>query len=168
VKNRNSAEFLTAMNTGLTSILRRANVTMFATAFYGIIDLGKLTLEYSCAGHPGPFIAGRGHSLQLCIERSEKGPALGLIPGAVYRTREIDLGGIRRLLLFTDGVLEAENEAGEQFLEKRLLRTAGGDTEMNIESWLDGILETVLDFSEGHHFDDDVCLLGIEIGSQAG
>jgi phosphoserine phosphatase RsbU/P len=168
VKNRNSAEFMTAMNTGLASILRRADVTMFATAFYGIIDLGKLTLEYTCAGHPGPVIAGPLSSLQLCVERAEKGPALGIIPGAVYPTREISLGGVRRLLLFTDGVLEAENEAGEQFLEKRLLRTAGDDPEKDIESWLDGILDTVLDFSEGHHFDDDVCLLGVEIGTRAG
>jgi sigma-B regulation protein RsbU (phosphoserine phosphatase) len=168
VKSRDSAEFLAAMNAGLTSILKRANVTMFATAFYGIVDLEELTLEYSCAGHPGPVIAGSDRSLQLCTDRSEKGPALGLLAGAVYHTREIDLGGIRRLLLFTDGVLEAENEAGEQFLEKRLLRTAGDDPEKNIEGWLDGILDTVLDFSEGHHFDDDVCLLGIEIITPAG
>ena len=168
VKNGDSAEFLMAMNTGLTSILKRANVTMFATAFYGIIDLDKLTLEYSCAGHPGPVITGKDRALQLCIERNEKGPALGLIPGAVYRTREIDLSGIQRLLLFTDGVLEAENEAGEQFLEKRLLRTAGNDPEKNIETWLDGILDTVLDFSDDHHFDDDVCLLGIEVRTHAG
>ena len=65
-------------------------------------------------------------------------------------------------------MLEAENEAGEQFLENRLLRAAGGDSEKNIEGWLDGILESVLDFSEGHHFDDDVCLLGIEIETLAG
>lgn len=166
-KNRDSAEFLAAMNAGLTSILKRANVTMFATAFYGIIDLGRPTLEYSCAGHPGPVIAGNDRSLQLCTDRSEKGPALGLLPGAVYSIREVDLTGVRRLLLFTDGVLEAENEAGEQFLEKRLLGAACAPGK-NIEGWLDGILETVLDFSEGNHFDDDVCLLGIEIETPAG
>jgi sigma-B regulation protein RsbU (phosphoserine phosphatase) len=166
VKCRDSAEFLTAMNTGLTSILKRANVTMFATAFYGIIDLETLNLEYSCAGHPGPIISGAEQSLQLCVERSEKGPALGLIPGAIYRNQTINLGGIRRLLLFTDGVLEAENEAGEPFLEKRLLKTAGDHTNKDTENWLDGILTTVLDFSEGHHFDDDVCLLGVEISTQ--
>ena len=112
LKSRDSAEFLATMNAGLTSILKRANVTMFATAFYGIVDLEELTLECSCAGHPGPVIAGDGRSLQLCTDRSERGPALGLLPGASYSTREIYLSGIRRLLLFTDGVLEAENEAG--------------------------------------------------------
>jgi sigma-B regulation protein RsbU (phosphoserine phosphatase) len=163
VKSRDSAEFLAALNSGLTSILRRANVTLFATAFYGIIDLEELTLEYSCAGHPGPVITGKGRTLQLCSDRAGKGPALGLLPGAVYGSTEIDLDGIRRILLFTDGVLEAENEAGEPFLERRLLGIAGGDADKALDDWLDTILDTVLDFSEGHHFDDDVCLLGIEI-----
>jgi sigma-B regulation protein RsbU (phosphoserine phosphatase) len=163
VKNRDSAEFLSAMNTGLTSILKRANVTMFATAFYGIIDLEELTLEYSCAGHPGPVIAGKGRNIQLCTDRREKGPALGLIQNVAYSTMEIDLEGIQRILLFTDGVLEAENEAGEQFLEGRLLGVSVKDSEKTLDTWLDSILDTVLDFSDGHHFDDDVCLLGIEI-----
>lgn len=167
VKSRDSAEFVGALNSGLTSILRRANVTLFATAFYGIIDLAELTLEYSCAGHPGPVIAGNGRSLQLCADRAGKGPALGLLPAATYTSTKIDLGGIRRILLFTDGVLEAENEAGEQFLENRLLDIAGGDSEKALDAWLDTILDTVLDFSEGHHFDDDVCLLGIEIDGTA-
>lgn len=167
VKSRNSAEFLTAMNSGLTSILKRANVTMFATAFYGIIDLEELTLEFSCAGHPGPVISGEGRNVQLCTERGEKGPALGLIANATYPVREIDLDGISRLLLFTDGVLEAENEAGEQFLENRLLGIAGKVAAKPLDAWLDDILNTVLDFSEGHHFDDDVCLLGIEVRSAA-
>ncbi|QTN30969.1 SpoIIE family protein phosphatase [Akkermansiaceae bacterium] len=163
VKGRSSGEFLTAMNLGLTSILQRANVTMFATAFYGIIDLGALTLEYSCAGHPGPWPAGDGKSLQLCSGKKERGPALGLISKVSYPSSAMSLDGIRRLLLFTDGVLEAENEVGEQFLDKRLLGIAAGNAGKPLEGWLDEILNTVLDFSEGHHFDDDVCLLGIEI-----
>lgn len=162
-KGRGASEFLNAMNKGLTSILQRANVTMFATAFYGIIDIDALTLEYSCAGHPGPVAVGEGMSLQLCTEKGQKGPALGLIAKACYGSNSIGLGGIRRLLLFTDGVLEAENEAGEQFLDSRLLGIAGRNPGKPLDVWLDGILDTVLDFSEGHHFDDDVCLLGVEI-----
>lgn len=163
VKGRDSAEFLTALNAGLCSIMKRANVTLFATAFYGIIDLKELTLQYSCAGHPGPVIAAEERSFQLCTDRCERGPALGLLPAASYGCGQIDLNGIRRILLYTDGVLEAENEEGEQFLENRLLGIAADDPDKSLDTWLDGILDTVLDFSEGHHFDDDVCLLGIEL-----
>ncbi len=162
-KSRNASEFLSGMNRGLTSILKRANVTMFGTAFYGIIDLAELTLSYSCAGHPGPLAIGMDDCTQLCTERKEKGPALGLLEEATYPVNSMDLANIRRLLLFTDGVLEAENKEGEQFLDSRLLEIAGRDSEGPIDGWLDNIIETVLEFSEGHHFDDDVCLLGIEI-----
>ena len=162
-KGRSSGEFLTAMNIGLTSILQRANVTMFATAFYGIIDIENLTLEHSCAGHPGPVAVGGGTTLQLCGDKRERGPALGLVAKAHYASTSMSIAGIRRLLLFTDGVLEAENENGEQFLNKRLMKIAGSNSEKCLEGWLDTILDTVLDFSESHHFDDDVCLLGVEI-----
>lgn len=162
-EKRNSSEFLGKLNDGLTSILKRANVTMFATAFYGVIDLNQSTMTYSCAGHPGPIVSGIAGSQQLCLERSKKGPALGLITGAAYPDSTLDLTNVRRLLLFTDGVLEAENKEGEQFMEKRLLETVGSESVDKIDDWLDKIIETVLDFSDGHHFDDDVCLLGVQI-----
>ena len=166
-KGRQSQHFLESVNRGLTSILKRANVTMFATAFHGVIDLEALTLTYSCAGHPGPIVIGKNGSRQLCTERGERGPALGLIQAATYSIQTMDLSDTQRLLLFTDGVLEAENQEGEQFLENRLMKLAGKDTETSLASWVDNIIETVLDFSDGHHFDDDVCLLGIEISHDA-
>lgn len=162
-RDRTPPEFIGVLNEGLTSILQRANVTMFATAFYGIIDLSDSTFSYSCAGHPGPVIEGASGNQQLCADRKEKGPAIGLIAGATYPSGKIPLQGIRRILLFTDGVLEAENEKGEQFLETRLLDITSDKAPSSIDSWLDHILETVLDFSDGHHFDDDVCLLGVSI-----
>lgn len=162
-KGRQSQHFLEAINRGLASILKRTNVTMFATAFHGVIDLESLTLTYSCAGHPGPLVIGTDTCRQLCTDRCEKGPALGLLPDSTYPASTLDLSKVRRLLLFTDGVLEAENKDGEQFLENRLLELAGNNSTMPVHRWLDNIIETVLDFSDGHHFDDDVCLLGVEI-----
>lgn len=165
-KGKQSHHFLEGINKGLASILKQANVTMFATAFHGVIDLQSLKLTYSCAGHPGPVAVGADSSRQLCTDRCEKGPALGLLADAAYSLQNIDLKGTKRLLLFTDGVLEAENENGEQFLEKRLMQLATKNEKEPIGRWLDNIIGTVLNFSDGHHFDDDVCLLGIEIHSQ--
>jgi sigma-B regulation protein RsbU (phosphoserine phosphatase) len=158
-----ASQFLGKLNSGLSSILKRANVTMFATAFYGIIDLNELSMEYSCAGHPGPIVVGEKSSQQLCTARGEKGPALGLMNHLTYPIHTLDLSDFQRLLLFTDGVLEAENDEGEQFMDKRLLQTASQDPQKDIEEWLESVIETVLDFSDSHHFDDDVCLLGIHI-----
>ncbi|MEO5916483.1 MAG: SpoIIE family protein phosphatase [Luteolibacter sp.] len=155
--------FLQGLNDGLAAILERAGTTMFATAFYGLIDLDEGTFRYACAGHPGPIIAGRNGVRQIANERAHKGPGLGLIHGACYPTNEIELSDIRRMILFTDGVLEAENQSGEPFFENRLMEIIRNQSDEPLEQLLDGILSSVLAFSEGQHFDDDVCLLGIEI-----
>lgn len=155
--------FLQGLNDGLTAILERAGTTMFATAFFGVIDLAAGTFKYACAGHPGPVIAGHTGVRQIASERAEKGPGLGLRKGATYPTCELALVDIDRIVLFTDGVLEAENQSGEPFFENRLMEIVGLKSAQPLESLLDGILSSVLAFSEGQRFDDDVCLLGIGI-----
>jgi sigma-B regulation protein RsbU (phosphoserine phosphatase) len=155
--------FLHGLNDGLASILERAGTTMFATAFFGLIDLSSGVFKYACAGHPGPIIAGRGGVRQIASDRTEMGPGLGLIHDACYPASEIPLQEIDRIVLFTDGILEAENTRGEPFFENRLMEIIAANSEASLDSLLDGVLSSVLDFSEGRHFDDDVCLLGVEL-----
>lgn len=166
-KQRRSAldptAFLTGLNKGLAAILDRAGATMFATAFYAVADLGAGTLSYACAGHPGAVAMGPGGVRQLAAIRKEKGPGLGLIEKAEYPCGSVSLSEVTRILLFTDGILEAENDEGEPFLEKRLLETAEECRGESLEQMLDLVLARVLQYSDGHHFDDDVCLLGMEL-----
>jgi phosphoserine phosphatase RsbU/P len=155
--------FLQGLNEGLAAILERAGTTMFATAFFGVMDLAAGNFKYACAGHPGPIIAGRGGVYQIACDRAEKGPGLGLIRSASYPTHEIELAEIDRIVLFTDGVLEAENPSGEAYFENRLMEIIGKKSVDSMDALLDGILASVLAFSERQHFDDDVCLLGIQV-----
>jgi sigma-B regulation protein RsbU (phosphoserine phosphatase) len=160
--------FLQGLNDGLAAILERAGTTMFATAFFGLIDLSAGTFKYACGGHPGPFIAGRNGVRQIATCRSHKGPGLGLIRGATFPTHEIDLSEIDRMILFTDGVVEAESPSGEPFFESRLMEIIHGKSSESLENLLDGILSSVLAFSERKQFDDDVCLLGLELSRSGG
>ncbi len=155
--------FLQGLNDGLTAILERASATMFATAFYGVIDLAAATFSYACAGHPGPIIDGPEGVRQLATERREKGPGLGLLGGATFPVTSIPLASVQRVILFTDGVIEAENPHGEPFLEQRLMSIIAANSHQPIRDALDAILTKVLSFSAIRHFDDDVCLLGVEI-----
>jgi sigma-B regulation protein RsbU (phosphoserine phosphatase) len=159
--------FLQGLNDGLVAILERAATTMFATAFFGVVDLTSATFRYSCAGHPGPIVCGRSGVYQIARERAHKGPGLGLMRGASYPTNKIPLAEIDRMVLFTDGVLEAENQSGEPFFENRLMEIISRKSGEPLEDLLEGILSSVLAFSESRHFDDDVCLLGIEINRAA-
>lgn len=155
--------FLAGLNEGLVSILERAGATMFATAFYGVIDLTQGTFGYACAGHPGPVIETLVGVHQVANEKKEKGPGLGLIRGAVFPSSSMPLSEIRRIVLFTDGVLETENVDGEPYFEGRLMDIISRSRGNPLDNLLDGILSSVLEFSETPRFDDDVCLLGIEI-----
>ena len=155
--------FLQGLNDGLAAILERAGTTMFATAFFGLLDLSAGHIKYACAGHPGPVIAGRNGVRQIASARSQKGPGLGLIKGATYPTQELNLAEIDRMVLFTDGILEAENQSGEPFFENRLMEIIALKSQDPLESLLDGVLSSVLAFSEGQRFDDDVCLLGFKV-----
>lgn len=157
------ALFLRGLNDGLSAILERAGTTMFATAFYAVVDLENDTLRFACAGHPGPIAIGPEGVRQLTNTRATKGPALGLIRGVAYPTNELPLSSIDRLVMFTDGVLEAENLKGEPFFEKRLMEIISQHTSEPLDSMLDTILATVLEFSEAMQFDDDVCLLAVEL-----
>jgi sigma-B regulation protein RsbU (phosphoserine phosphatase) len=157
------AAFLHGLNEGLCSILIRARATMFATAFYAVIDLKSGSLSYACAGHPGAVVAGSSGVRQIAGTRSERGPGLGLIPHAVYPSNTLPLDGVDRMVMFTDGILEAQNEEGECFFEERLLEAVADAPDGGLDELLDGILKRVLEFSESLHFDDDVCLLGLEL-----
>lgn len=168
-KQRRSAAdpsaFLRGLNNGLNSILDRAGATMFATAFYAVADLGAGTLRYACAGHPGAVVMGPAGVWQLSTTRKERGPGLGLVAKADYPAGVQPLAEVERLLLFTDGILEAENGAGEAFLVQRLIETAAGCRGEGLEGTLDLVLNRVLGFTGGHRFEDDVCLLGVELAA---
>jgi len=155
--------FLTGLNDGLCSILNRAGTTMFATAFYAVVDRAAGTLAYACAGHPGAVVSGQAGVRQLATEKNERGPGLGLIPRAAYPVGNLPLAEVDRLILFTDGILEAQNGSGEAFFEKRLMENVAASSGQPLDAMLDAILGSVLAFSESRHFDDDVCLLGMEV-----
>jgi len=168
-KQRRSAAdpsaYLRGLNNGLAAILERAEATIFATAFYAVVDLRTGLLRCACAGHPGAIFTGPGGVQQLAGERSERGPGLGLVPGSEFPAVEVPLDSVDRLLLFTDGILEAENRKGEAFMDLRLMDAVKKRCEEDFETMLDGILATVLTYSEG--FDDDVCLVGVQVGGGA-
>lgn len=156
------AAFLHGLNEGLASILQRAGVTMFATAFYGVVDLRNCELSYACAGHPGPILCDGHHGIrQLGHERAMRGPALGLRGDAVFPETSTPLLPPCRLILHTDGVLEAENPHGELF-ERQLAGVIQAHAAQPLEFALDAILSAVLQFSSNRAFDDDVCLLGCD------
>ncbi len=89
----------------------------FVSAFYGVLDTGRRRLTYSSAGHhPAILLRADGRRRYL----SSGGPVLGILAGAAYNERFIDLLPGDTLVLYTDGVVETESVEGEMFETERL------------------------------------------------
>ena len=95
----------------------------FVTAAYVFVDLDRFVLRYAGAGHPPLLLAPRTNARGRDSESREvetNGLMLGLFPEATYSSVEIPLDAGDRVLLFTDGILEAMNFAREEFGKSRL------------------------------------------------
>lgn len=92
--------------------------TRFTTAFLGEYDYETKTLDYVNAGHNPPVLI-RGNEVQHLLTG---GVPFGILPGAPYEVGRAQLREGDVLAVFTDGVVEAENVAGQEFSEERLLQ----------------------------------------------
>jgi len=91
---------------------------MFVTLFIGLLNLDNGHLSFCNCGHNPPVIGdGQGHFAFLDVEPNAP---IGLFPGIQYEGEETEACG-RPLLLYTDGLNEAENAAQEQFGDERLI-----------------------------------------------
>ena len=157
--------FLYGLNEGLVSILERAGVTLFATAIYCVINLKEGTLCFSCAGHPSPIAVRLGKATQFAESGGPPNPALGLIPGAPYHSQKVSLDEIDRLLVYTDGLHEVEDSEGEQLGIERVMNLLASCHSESLDDCLDHVLDKARSFATKGVFDDDVCLLAMDVGS---
>jgi serine phosphatase RsbU (regulator of sigma subunit) len=94
----------------------------FASMICCYYDSGTSTLRYVNAGHLPPMLVHRDQSEAFSVQRLEDGgPVLGLLPGSTYLQGEVAIGPGDLLVMFSDGVTEAEDASGEDFGEGRLL-----------------------------------------------
>ena len=158
-------KFLTEINRSLHAILRRTREPFLATAFYVIVDIATGELRFASAGHPSPFlIRGKAREvepLKFCDPRH--GPALGLFDRAVFPTCRCPVSPNDVLLLFTDGLYEAVNPKQEEYGMERLLNTVRQRAAMSVERLFDELLRDVHRFTKSTEFEDDVCLVGVEV-----
>ena len=95
------------------------------------------------------------------VSRLEHGGAvLGVFPELKYNQGEVDLISGDRLLLFTDGVSEAQNASGNEFGEERLVRLLQDNCSLGAGDLQRRVIGTVTEFSKGN-FHDDVTLLAM-------
>jgi sigma-B regulation protein RsbU (phosphoserine phosphatase) len=145
-------------------ILSDTHSDMFVTVFYGILELTTGRLTYANAGHNPPFVMKRlsgdvTESAQT-VALTHTGMPLGILEDATWEARSILLDHGDTLLLYTDGVTEAENQQGELFGNLRLLAVAADNSHVPLSSMQDAVLAAVDRFSvAGAHCDDQTLLI---------
>lgn len=139
-------------------IIADLNAGLFVTLFYGVLDPGTGQLTYSNAGHPPPNIFAPGPAAQIDVMQVT-GMPLGIAEESQW-TRgmaQVPPGGL--LLLYTDGVLEAQNPAGEFFGRQPALDLVRAQVGRPIGEIQDALVSAVYAFAANQPQADDITLV---------
>lgn len=129
----------------------------FTTAFLGEYDPATRVLSYVNAAHNNPFLR---RSSGLIERLHEGGLPLGIQQQAVYSSANVTLASGDWLLIFTDGLVEAENQFAEEFGEQRLLVSLNSGASATPDISLQRIIADVNGFvGPTPQHDDITCLL---------
>ena len=133
----------------------------YVTIFYGVIDLASRILNFVNAGHCPPLL---WHSDGAMQSLSSTRPVLGLLLDAEFHSERLRLSAGDRLLLYSDGVTEAGNEAGEEFGAERLASLLEHQSDQPVLDQFGNIMDSVRGHAHGN-FADDATLLLISVSA---
>jgi len=153
---------LSRMNSQIYPILRQSDDFVFLTACCMVLDIQTGRLQYANAGHPEPLYlgaVGKVRFLGLPDEKSQ--PAIPLFKDSVYVTHTLDLAPNDLVMIYTDGLVEAENAIGDEYGVDRLVNALSANREGLLTSLFESILQDACAFTGSDHFDDDVCMAGL-------
>lgn len=155
-----------AMDISLPGVFSRVNLYLcersgedrYATVFYGVLDkMGRF--EYVNAGHVPPLLRRKSGALEGL--GSANFP-VGMFAEAEYQSARIQLEPGDFLVIYTDGVSEAQNPQNEMFEEARLRRILESFAGETVEQLGDAIREGMRAFTEGAAQSDDITILVVQ------
>jgi len=132
---------------------------MFTTALTGILDVPSGRLTYFNGGHLAPLLSRAGGPFTAVP--MPRGLVLGAIDGVPFEHRTLDLQAGDRLLVYSDGVTEAEDAFGAFFGEERLREVLDSCGRQDAESLVGAVRQAVDHFSQDVPQSDDITLLAL-------
>jgi serine phosphatase RsbU (regulator of sigma subunit) len=139
----------------------RTPAEAYLTLFLGIVDPQDRVLRYVNAGHNPPYVLRRGGGIELL---DSTGRPLGLLPGGGYAERRIALAEGDTLLLYTDGVVDLENEAGGSLGTEGLLDLLKRNGDAGEEDFLPRLAAALRNFRGAKEPPDDATLVVLRLG----
>ncbi len=132
----------------------------FITMFYGVLDTERQKLRYTNAGHIPPVLISRDGSVSR-LDRG--GMVIGIFPDSAYEEVEISFVSGDRLVLFTDGIVEASNTSDDEFGVDRLIELATMNRTESSSTLQAEILRAVSEFTD-QGLQDDATLMIVSMG----
>lgn len=149
-------ELLTAVN----QELYKDDSTMFATIFCGVLDAGTGRLQYSDGGHCPPYLVRESGVVEQL--KGKKGLPLGVMDEMLYADNEVILERGDRLIVYTDGITEAEDRHQEQYGFMRLHKLLEKELNSQPIQLLEHITQDVDRFANGAIQSDDIAVLIVD------
>lgn len=140
------------LQTANQHILRNARANLFVTVFYGVLDPFTGVLNYANAGHNPPYLIGNQNGVKAL---NNTGMPLGIDEDNNWGQDQVLISPGEMLLMYTDGVTDAQNNNGEFIDRKVLLGSAQQQIGRPVQEVMQGILDKVHRFvGDSPQFDD--------------
>jgi sigma-B regulation protein RsbU (phosphoserine phosphatase) len=148
-------------------VLAKANMLLFettssdrfATVFYGVYDTTNRTMSFANAGHYPPMLVRGGE----CIRLKSLTPPIGMLPTLPAVDDRVELQSGDWLLVFSDGIPEAEDEGGEEFGDEGLPTALAQAKDGSASEACRNIVETVRNHVREQRQPDDITLIAIRV-----
>lgn len=153
--------FLEGLNRGLSHLLVDSRGEIRASAFCGVVDVERSRIQLAVAGEINPIAVFEDGVRRVVPPEHACGPALGEVEGGHYGYIEADLGGLRRMLCFTEALRKARDERGREFGITRILEEVERGGAMR--KMMERVAGAVKEHRVEEQFQNAICLLGWEI-----
>lgn len=142
-------------------ILSDTRGNMFVTAFFGILEPHTGRLTYSNAGHPPGYLISQQRGKVSVETLSHTGMALGVTETARWKQKAVRFMPGDYLILYTDGVTEAQNQYGDFFGDNRLIDTALSQIGKSPQEMQNALIDEVNRFMGSQPRQDDIAIVVI-------
>ena len=132
--------------------------SMFVTVFYGILNTQTGIVDYVNAGHNPPFLLS---SDGISMVEITDGLALGVLDDFSFRSGKLELKKGDKLILYTDGVIDAYNQEETVYGEEKFINFLNHSFNLPVEALIKTSFVDINDFVGDAPQSDDITLLGI-------
>lgn len=147
------------------TIANNNEANMFVTMFVGVLDLRDATLTFCNAGHNPPVLVGRDGACRF-LDVDANLP-VGVMAGVDYTQQEIRLNDGQSMLLYTDGLTEAENMEHEAYGDGRTLESAASHASCAAREMIENMQKDLSAFTGAAEQSDDLTIMCVSLDKAA-